>query len=85
MKKLILPVTLVLLGTGAAFATKMNNGKRAIVDGYHIDATSGQCITDRQKCSNTFGEPCTWAENPSVTLLAAPVTPTMCGNELFKP
>lgn len=85
MKKLILPVTLLLLGTGAAFATKMNNSRRVITDGYHINAVTGQCVTDRQKCTTDPGAPCTWSEDPSVTLLAAPISPTMCGNELFKP
>ncbi|MBS0027216.1 DUF6520 family protein [Chitinophaga sp. 22321] len=85
MKKLILPAALVLMGAGAAFATKMNSGKRVIVDGYRIDAVSGQCVDAEQKCSTNLGLPCTWSEDPSVTLHEAPVTPTMCGNELFKP
>lgn len=78
-------MTLVLLGTGAAFATKMNSSKRAIVDAYRIDAVSGQCVDAKQKCSNLGGQPCTWAENPSVILHDAPQSPTMCGDELFRP
>lgn len=85
MKKLIFPVAVLLLGTGAAFASKMNNGKRILVDAYHIDAASGRCITDRQQCSTTPGDPCTWSEDSTVPLFNAPVSPTMCGDELFKP
>ncbi len=85
MKKLILPVTLVLLGTGAAFATKMNSSKRVLVDGYRIDAVSGQCVTNRQKCNTAGVDPCTWSENVNVILHDSPISPTMCGEELFKP
>jgi hypothetical protein len=85
MKKMILPVTVLLLGTGAAFATKMNSSKRIIVDAYRIDAVSGQCVTAQQKCSTTPGDPCTWTENPSVILHELPTGETMCGDELFKP
>lgn len=85
MKKLILPAALILMGAGAAFATKMNTGKRTLVDGYHINASTGKCVTDRQQCNTNPGPPCTWSEDASVTLQASPITPTMCGNELFKP
>ncbi|MGN7706898.1 DUF6520 family protein [Chryseobacterium sp. 22543] len=85
MKKLILPAALILMGAGAAFATKMNSSKRAIVDAYRINATTGQCVDAKQKCSTNPGPSCTWSENPSVVLQNAPITPTMCGDELFKP
>lgn len=85
MKKLILPAALILMGAGAAFATKMNSSKRAIVDAYRINAVSGQCVDAKQKCSTSFGIPCTWSEDASVVLHNAPVSPTMCGEELFKP
>ncbi|EJL74419.1 DUF6520 family protein [Chryseobacterium populi] len=85
MRKLILPVTIVLMGTGAAFATKMNSSKRIIVDAYRIDATSGQCVDAKQKCSTIFSDACTWSEDNVTPLHAAPISPTMCGDELFKP
>ncbi|SEW24406.1 hypothetical protein SAMN05421841_1798 [Chryseobacterium wanjuense] len=85
MKKLILPVTLLLLGTGAAFATKMNSSKRILVDAYRIDAVSGRCVTANQKCSTVQSDPCTWNENSSIFLHDAPLTQTMCGDELYKP
>lgn len=85
MKKLILPAALILMGAGAAFATKMNSSKRAIIDAYRIDAVTGQCINAGQKCSTTPGLPCTWRENSSVVLHDAPISATMCGDELFKP
>lgn len=83
MKKLILPVAVVLLGTGAAFATKMNSSKRSLIDAFRIDAVSGQCINAQQKCSTIPADPCTWTEDFSV-FLHRPGT-TMCGDELYKP
>ena len=85
MKKLLVPMTIIVLGTGGAFATKLaNSNAKAVVNGYHIDAVSGQCITDEQKCQTTGSQACTWSENSSVRLKDAPISPTMCGEELFK-
>ena len=82
MKKLILPAFVILMGAGAAFATKATTGKRAIVDAYRIDAVSGQCIDAKQKCSTTPGPTCTWSAD-GVTSLHE-LSETMCGEELFQ-
>ncbi|ANF52968.1 hypothetical protein A0O34_21650 [Chryseobacterium glaciei] len=82
MKKLILPAFVILMGAGAAFATKATTSKRAIVDAYRIDAVSGQCIDAEQKCSTTFGETCLWSADNATPLHQ--LSETMCGEELFK-
>lgn len=83
MKKLLLPAFVVLMGAGAAFATKATTSKRANVDAYRIDAVSGQCIDAEQQCSTTFGETCLWSVDNSTPLHQ--LSETMCGEELFKP
>lgn len=79
MKKLILPVAVILMGAGAAFATK--SGKTLIVDGYRVDAVSGQCIKEN-KCSTIPGETCVWSVDGATPLHE--LSETMCGDELFK-
>jgi hypothetical protein len=82
MKKLILPAFVLMMGAGAAFATKATTSKTAIVDGYRVDAVSGQCIKEN-KCSTTFGETCVWSVDGATPLHE--LSETMCGEELFKP
>lgn len=84
MKNFFFSALVVLLGTGAAFATKKaNNVKSAIVSGYHFDAAQGLCIDAQQDCSNVFSnEACTWSEDGST--LREIDSPTMCGNPLYK-
>lgn len=81
MKKLILPAFVILMGAGAAFATKATTSKKAIVDGYRIDAVSGQCLKENQ-CSTIPGETCLWSADDATPLHQ--LSDTMCGEELFK-
>lgn len=81
MKKLFFPALVVLMGAGAAFATKATTSKLAIVDGYRIDAVSGECIKEN-KCSTIPGETCVWSADDSTPLHE--LSETMCGDELFK-
>lgn len=84
MKNLIFSAFIVLVGTGAAFATKeANNGKRAIVKGYHFDAAQNLCINSQEDC-NTVETPefCEWSEDGST--LRSFTSPTMCGSPLYK-
>lgn len=83
MKKLILPAAVILMGAGAAFATKVTTSNRAFVTAYRIDAVSGQCIDAKQACSKTPGETCLWSVDNSTPLHE--LSETMCGEELFKP
>lgn len=84
MKNLFFSAFIVLIGTGAAFATnKADNKKSAIVDGYHFDAAQGICVNVGQDCSNVESEDlCEWSEDDNVTLREFGAT--MCGQPLFK-
>lgn len=85
MKKFILPAAVILMGAGAAFATKVTTSKRVLVDAYRIDASSGRCVKALQQCNSTGSETCTWSVDNVTPLHDAPISATMCGEELFKP
>lgn len=82
MKKFIFPAFVILMGAGAAFATKATTSNSTIVSGYRVDAASGQCIKEN-KCSTISGDACVWSVD-NVTPLHD-LSETMCGEELFKP
>ncbi|MBO9676354.1 MAG: hypothetical protein J7577_23130 [Sphingobacteriaceae bacterium] len=84
MKKLIFPVAVILIGAGAAFATKATTSKKALVAAYRINAVTGQCIDARQQCSTLGTETCTWTGDNATPLHDEPISSTMCGEELFK-
>lgn len=83
MKNLFFSAFIVLVGTGAAFATqKADNGKIAIVKGYQFDEAQGLCIVTDQDCSTVFSEDmCTWgAAGPELRELNG----TSCVNPLYQ-
>lgn len=85
MKKLILPVALVVTAAGGAFATQFSSANDAgIVPAYRIDPESGLCMSTDQVCSTTVGAVCTWNVDNATPLHDSPVSPTECGQELFK-
>ncbi|ALR29248.1 hypothetical protein ATE47_01300 [Chryseobacterium sp. IHB B 17019] len=84
MKKLIFPVAVILIGAGAAFATKATTSKNALVDAYRINAVTGRCISAEQQCSTLGSETCTWTADGVTPLHDEPISSTMCGEELFK-
>lgn len=86
MKKLILPVVTVLLGTGAAFGTQAakSTSAKVAVDGYRIDALTGECVNAIQQCESSGTAPCVWTGDSSTHLVSKiSDDPTMCGQELF--
>ncbi|PWN64143.1 DUF6520 family protein [Chryseobacterium viscerum] len=86
MKKFIFPAAVILMGAGAAFATKVTTSKSVLVDAYRIETSSGRCIkVQQQQCSPTGSETCTWSVDNVTPLHDAPISATMCGEELFKP
>lgn len=86
MKKLMIPVALVLMGTGAAFATNAANGSKTMISPtYRVDENSGLCVQVNQTCSEIPGDVCTWSGDGVSVLHDAPVSPTECGAILFKP
>lgn len=82
MKKFIFPALVILLGTGAAFATgKANKSKNLIVKGYHFDNVEGLCIKTEQDCSTVYSNDlCTWGvDGPSLREEGS----TVCENPLY--
>ncbi|MBP0612959.1 hypothetical protein J8J42_07860 [Chryseobacterium sp. cx-311] len=85
MKKLILPVALVVTAAGGAFATQANTAKNAtVVPAYRMDPVSGLCVYADQECSTINGPVCTWNVDNVTPLHSSPLSPTECGAELFK-
>lgn len=82
----MIPAAVILLGTGAAFATKANQEKaRATFDGYlRIDEGGGQfrCENTGKQCTDEDGPTCVWAVD-GVTPLRK-VGGTMCGATLHE-
>lgn len=87
LKNLLLPVAVVLIGAGAAFAT--NAAKDAgspMVPGYLFESSSGQCVQKRSDCSPTGNVFCTWTDaNNNSHILSERINGTTCGNELYEP
>ncbi|MBP0613951.1 hypothetical protein J8J42_12975 [Chryseobacterium sp. cx-311] len=85
MKKLIIPVILVAVGTGAAFATEAEQTKEsAVVPGYHVvnvGPNETVCeITDKE-CDTDGIVICTWTDS---SVLRDIGNGTMCGDPLFE-
>ncbi|WP_374362333.1 DUF6520 family protein [Cloacibacterium sp.] len=84
MKRFMIPAAVILLGTGAAFATKVsNNNAKAIFDGYlRIDEGNGQfrCENTGKQCTDEDGPTCVWAVDGVTPLRKA--GGTMCGATL---
>lgn len=86
MKKLMIPVALVLMGTGAAFAGKAVNGSKDMISPtYRVDENSGLCLEVDQTCSEMPGDVCTWSGDGVSVLHKTQTSPTECGAILFKP
>lgn len=83
MKNLFFSAFVVLIGTGAAFASKKaDNIKSAIVDAYHFDAAQGICLKVQQPCSDIVTpEFCEWTEDGSVL---REMGETVCGDPLYR-
>lgn len=82
----MIPVVLILMGTGAAFASKAAKGNAAMITPvYRIDAASGLCEQVNQTCSDIQGDVCTWSADGTTALHDVPTSPTECGRVLFKP
>jgi hypothetical protein len=87
LKNLLLPVAVVLIGAGAAFATNTAKGtNNTLVRGYYIDNSNNQCIASSQMCSSETGDICTWTDPAtSVSHNLRQLEGTSCGIVLFKP
>jgi|WetSurMetagenome_2_1015567.scaffolds.fasta_scaffold15573_2 hypothetical protein len=84
LRKVLLPVAIILIGAGAAFATNAVKSTDEPVDGYYFDNTSKKCITPKQ-CDNVEGNTCTWVDaSGSIHNLCRRTSETMCTVRLAK-
>ena len=85
LKQIILPAVIVLMGTGAAFAT--NQAKKAGWDPgdpiYRIDQEQPCTLVEDFECSNVIGNLCTY--QPGVHLYGMDeISGTACNIQLFE-
>ena len=80
-KNVLLPAVIILIGTGAAFAT--NTAKKSddnLEAGYYLDNSDNKCKNSRIDCTTEPGAICTWTD-PSTSItysLHSFVNETMC-------
>lgn len=84
LKNLLLPVAVVLIGAGAAFATNAESDDRSNQNGYFVDSLSGDCIESPMECSTVPGELCTWNDGSNTHALFQ-ISGTTCQSPLYKP
>lgn len=88
MKKFILPVVLVMMGTGAAFATnsaKVREGNSSPQPGYRYNSTLGVCEM-KAECTTDQGDVCTVGNidgQPQVFGIAGDLS--TCNTVLYQP
>lgn len=88
LRSLIIPVAVLMIGTGAALATSTSENAEAMLEkGYRYDASAPvKCIYTNVDCGSTFGELCTWMDANNIQHpLYRKKSPTDCGLQLYKP
>lgn len=85
MKNMFFSAFIVLIGTGAAFATNYaNKSKSPIVDGHYFDSNLNQCVNANVDCSTVnTGQMCTWIQGEEEIVLREAGS-TTCGIQLYK-
>jgi len=89
MKKLrivLLPVALVLIGAGAAFATNAAKNSNSMTEpGYYFNNTTRRCVETTTQCSLVGIDVCTWTDSQGTHSLRRMINETTCGIVLYKP
>ncbi len=88
MKKILIPVAVLMMGAGAAYATKaVNSSPRAEVTGYRIvDQGGGQfsCESTPKTCvTENISQVIGWNDG-TATYNLHQLSGTMCANELYE-
>lgn len=87
IRKFVLPVVLLTIGVGSAFATNLNKkSSKIVVQGYRFDplATGVKCIPTDVECKTEDGPACTWNDGSNSHILYQYINDTMCGQQLSK-
>jgi hypothetical protein len=87
LKNVLLPIVIVLIGAGTAFAGKVSkNTADSIVPGYLFNSSTGKCEQKRSNCSTSGSQYCTWMDaNQRPHVLSEKINETTCGDDLFEP
>ncbi|KUJ56392.1 DUF6520 family protein [Chryseobacterium aquaticum] len=88
LKTFMIPVAILVLGVGSAFATnKAKTDKKASIIAYHFDpaAPVEKCIlVGEVDCNTTSGAVCTELVNGSPKTMQTRISDTECGQALFR-
>jgi type 1 fimbria pilin len=80
MKKFIMPAVIMVMATGAAFAAKKVDSKKAVQSGYRFgNAGEPACVITPKSCEEFGAELCTYNGQQLHQL-----EDSMCGEELFE-
>jgi len=86
LRKVILPVAIILIGAGAAFATNYaKSADEELKPGYYIDNSTGQCLNANTQCTTEVGTICTWYDsNTDTKYNLHELEGTSCGDFLYE-
>ena len=85
LRSLIIPVAVLMIGTGAALATSTSESAEAMLEkGYRYDSVSKKCILTDVNCSTVPNLVCTWTGGQPLYRFDSSHQ-TMCGIQLYQP
>ncbi|AZA73780.1 DUF6520 family protein [Chryseobacterium indoltheticum] len=86
MRKIALPVAILLLGAGSAYAGTAFETKTAEMQGYFYNesAPSEKCILTEKRCSPVIGAICTWNDGSENHELFQINNGTSCVSQLYE-
>jgi hypothetical protein len=86
-RKIALPVAILLMGAGSAYATTAFKTTAAEMQGYRFDPAAPvgeKCILTEKRCSDVGNEVCTYSDVSGTNNLSQNIDGTSCGNQLFE-
>jgi len=86
MRKIALPVAILLLGAGSAYATTALKSQAVEQQGYFYDdlAPAEKCILTEKRCTTEVGPVCNWNDGSADHELFQISTGTSCVNQMFE-
>ena len=87
MRKIALPVAILLLGAGSAYATTALKSETMDFQGYRYDPLAPvgqQCTSVEKTCSDIEGDICTWTDAAGTHNLFKNIEGTSCEGQLFE-
>ncbi|MDM1556124.1 hypothetical protein HX126_16280 [Chryseobacterium indologenes] len=86
-RKIALPVAILLMGAGSAYATTAFKSVKTDFQGYRFDPSApvGQrCVLTEKMCTDIQGEVCTYSDASGTHNLSKNIDGTSCGDQLFE-